>query len=236
MEVSWSSQSELSEELTSSKDEPEAESELEPAEKGVESLTLSNIKVGIVLVGEVSLESPDGGHLVIVADGHKFVRVGPAACGLSDDLAKLGELLSDLTERFRVQVQKGDAANTKNYFGFVRSVSSPVQAVHITVNVPGSCRRQEQIPPEQFRHLRQGETVETVEAVLCSLLLPEPDKNVALLFPESPSNANHFAKLGEIVPHFLLRNFSVFVQKAETEVTKNILLHVPVELDQSVLR
>ena len=35
MEVSWSSQSELSEELTSSKDEPEAESELEPAEKGV---------------------------------------------------------------------------------------------------------------------------------------------------------------------------------------------------------
>ena len=36
-----------------------------PAEKGVESLTLSNIKVGIVLVGEVSLESPDGGHLVL---------------------------------------------------------------------------------------------------------------------------------------------------------------------------
>ena len=118
MEVSWSSQSELSEELTSSKDEPEAESQLEPAEKGVESLTLSNIKVGIVLVGEVSLESPDGGHLVIVADGHKFVRVGPAACGLSDDLAKLGELLSDLTERFRVQVQKGDAGNTNELFWF----------------------------------------------------------------------------------------------------------------------
>ena len=122
-----------------------------------------------------------------------------------------------------------------NYFGFVRSVSSPVQAVHITVNVPGSCRRQEQIPPEQFRHLRQGETVEAVEAVLCCLLLPEPDKHVTFLFAESPSNTNDFPELGKIMTNFFLRNFSVFIQKAEAEITKDILLNVPVELDQSIL-
>ena len=109
MEVSWSSQSELSEELTSSKDEPEPESELEPAEKGVESLTLSNIKVGIVLVGEVSLKSSYRGSLLIVADGDKLVSVGAAASRLSDNFTKLGEFLADLTERFRVQVEKGDA-------------------------------------------------------------------------------------------------------------------------------
>ena len=118
MEVSWSSQSELSEELTSSKDEPEAESELEPAEKGVESLTLGNIKVGIVLVGEVSLQSSNSGSLLTVADCHQLVSVGAAACRLPHDLTKLGELLPDLTERFRVQVQKGDAANTNELFWF----------------------------------------------------------------------------------------------------------------------
>merc|ERR1719317_1724253 len=83
-----------------------------------------NIQVRIILVGEMCLQSPDCGPLVSVTD--------------ADELAELAELLSDLTEGANVQIEKRYA----------------VQSVHITVNIPGRGRGQEQVPAEQLRHLR----------------------------------------------------------------------------------
>ena len=110
MEVSWSSQSELSEELTSSSEEPATRSSSwsDISERRT-NLTLSNVQVGIVLVGEVGLQSSHRRPLLVVADGDKLVGVGAATCRLADNFTKLGEFLADLTERFRVQVEKGDA-------------------------------------------------------------------------------------------------------------------------------
>ena len=71
--------------------------------------TFGDIQVGIILVGEVGLKSSHCCPLLIVADGDKLVSVGAAASRLSDNFTKLGEFLADLTERFRVQVEKGDA-------------------------------------------------------------------------------------------------------------------------------
>ena len=73
------------------------------------NLTLSNVQVGIVLVSEVGLQSSHRRPLLVVADGDKLVGVGAATCRLADNFTKLGEFLADLTERFRVQVEKGDA-------------------------------------------------------------------------------------------------------------------------------
>merc|ERR1719431_1207933 len=96
-----------------------------------------NIQVRIILIGEVCLQSPHGGPLVSIADADELVRVAPAPSGLPDYLAKLAELLSYLAEGADVQIEKRYA----------------IQPVHITVNVPGCCRGQEQVPAEQLRHL-----------------------------------------------------------------------------------
>ena len=47
--------------------------------------------------------------------------------------------------------------------------------------------------------------------------------------------SRYLAKLGEVMPYLLLGNFTIFIEKAEAKVTKYVLLHVPVELDQPVL-
>ena len=57
----------------------------------------------------MALQSSHCRPLLIVADGDKLVSVGAAPSRLSDNFTKLGEFLADLTERFRVQVEKGDA-------------------------------------------------------------------------------------------------------------------------------
>ena len=71
--------------------------------------TFSNVQVGIVLVGEVCLESLHSAGLVRVADGHQLVRVAAAAACQPNDFTESAELRPNIPEGFRVQVQKGDA-------------------------------------------------------------------------------------------------------------------------------
>ena len=71
----------------------------------------------------------------------------------------------------------------------------PVQSKHITVNVPRRGWGKKEVPTKKLAHLTQRETVQAVQAILCSLLLSEPDKDVALLLPEGPSHAHHLAEL-----------------------------------------
>jgi hypothetical protein len=111
-----------------------------------ERRAFSNIQVRIVLVSEMCLKRPDRGPLVSIADADQLVRVAAAPGGLPHYLPKLAELLSYLTESADVEVEKRYA----------------VQAVHITVNVPGRGWREEQISTKQLRHLRQWETVQAV--------------------------------------------------------------------------
>ena len=97
--------------MTSSSEEPETQrvQHERSDNKSHYKLTLSDVQVGIILVGEVGLKSSHSCPLLIVADGDKLVSVGAAPSCLSDNFTKLGEFLADLTERFRVQVEKGDA-------------------------------------------------------------------------------------------------------------------------------
>ena len=126
--------------------------------------------------------------------------------------------LPDFSECFHVEIEKRYA----------------VEPVHITVNVPRCCRRQEQILAKQLRHLAKRERVETVEAILCGFLLPEPHKHMPFLLAECSPDTDNFSKLSKVVPDFLFANISVLVEERETEVSKNVFLHVAIELDQSV--
>ena len=73
--------------------------------------------------------------------------------------------------------------------------SPPVQSKHITVNVPWRGWGKEEVSAKKLAHLTQRETVQAVQAVLGSLLLPEPDKDMALLLAQGPSHAHNLAKL-----------------------------------------
>ena len=73
---------------------------------------LGDVQVGVVLVSEVCLQRPDGRALVAVADADQFVRVAAAAACQSDNLAKLGELRTNLAECPDIQVQERDAERT----------------------------------------------------------------------------------------------------------------------------
>ena len=95
-------------------------------------------------------------------------------------------------------------------------------------------RRQEEIFPEQLQHFAQQTLVQTVEAVLGSLLLPEPGEDVTLLLSKGASNADNLAKLAEVMSHLLLADVAVLVEERETEVAEDVLFDVTVELDQAV--
>ena len=111
------------------------------------------------------LECLDRGVLVRVRDRDQLVRVAATARRKADNLPKLLELVPNLPVIFEVQVKEGDA----------------VQVVHITVDVPRCGGGQEEVLSEQFRHLGEGERVETVETVFCCLLLAKANKDVAFL-------------------------------------------------------
>ena len=167
----------------------------------------------------MSLKGFDGCRLFGVRDGDKFVGVATATGCKPNDFSKLCKLLSNFPKRFHVQVEEGDA----------------VQAVHITVDVPRRCRREEEIFSEKFRHFAQRKRVETVETILCSLFLPKPNEDVPFLFAECPPNTDNFSKFSKIVSDLLLTDVAVFVEEGETVIAKDVFLDVAIELDKAIV-